>query len=178
MSEERNQNQGSRRNQAPKADAGTLAQSLTKRKVALKKPGVEAEPQKKRVRKSTDQFTGRRKTAVARVWVRPGTGKFIINDLEIEKYFPRKDLQIAVKKPLLVSEKENQFDVFASVMGGGIAGQAHAVSLGLARSIDSSDSTVHSKLKAAGLLKRDPRMVERKKYGLHKARRATQFSKR
>ena len=149
---------------------------MTKRKAALKPAGTEA--QVRRERKTTDQFVGRRKTAVARVSLKPGSGKITINSRDINEYFPRPDLRAAVMAPLVVTERVGQIDVNVNVYGGGVAGQAQAVSLGIARSIDRADNTQHTKLKAAGLLRRDPRMVERKKYGLHKARRATQFSKR
>ncbi len=149
---------------------------MTKRKASLKP--VAAEAQVRRERKTTDQFVGRRKTAVARVSLKPGSGKITINNRDINEYFPRPDLRAAVLAPLVVTERVGQIDVKVNVYGGGVAGQAQAVSLGIARSIDRADNTQHTKLKAAGLLRRDPRMVERKKYGLHKARRATQFSKR
>ncbi len=155
----------------------SLAESMTRRKVALKKP-TDDKAQVRRTRKNTDQFVGRRKTSVARVSLKAGSGKITINNRDISEYFPRADLRAAVLEPFVVTEKAGQFDVKASVYGGGIQGQAQAISLGIARSIDQNDNAQHSKLKAAGLLKRDPRMVERKKYGLHKARRATQFSKR
>jgi len=155
----------------------SLAESMTRRKASMKK-APDGNAQTKRARKSTDQFVGRRKTSVARVALKPGSGKITINDRDISEYFPRPDLRATVLQPLIVTERANQFDVKARVYGGGINGQAQAISLGIARSIDSSDEAVHTKLKSAGLLKRDPRMVERKKYGLHKARRATQFSKR
>lgn len=155
----------------------SLAESMTRRKGALKKP-TDGKAQVKRTRKPTDQFVGRRKTSVARVALKAGSGKITINNRELNEYFTRADLRAAVLQPFIVAEKAGQFDVKATVYGGGIQGQAQAISLGIARSIDVNDNTVHSKLKAAGLLKRDPRMVERKKYGLHKARRATQFSKR
>ena len=154
----------------------TLAESMTKRKASLKP--VAAEAQVRRERKTTDQFVGRRKTAVARVSLKPGSGKITINNRDINEYFPRPDLRAAVLAPLVVTERVGQIDVKVNVYGGGVAGQAQAVSLGIARSIDRADNTQHTKLKAAGLLRRDPRMVERKKYGLHKARRATQLSKR
>lgn len=174
--QERNDRNDRNENRKPEG-VNSLAESMTRRKVAFKKP-ADAKAQVKRVRKNTDQFVGRRKTSVARVALKAGSGKIIINNRELNEYFPRADLRAAVLAPFAVSEKVGQFDVKATVYGGGIQGQAQAISLGIARSIDQNDNTVHSKLKAAGLLKRDPRMVERKKYGLHKARRATQFSKR
>jgi small subunit ribosomal protein S9 len=155
----------------------SLAESMTRRKMTLKK-SPDAKAQVKRTRKPTDQFVGRRKTSVARVALKSGSGKIVINNRELNEYFTRADLRAAVLLPFNVTEKAGQFDVKATVYGGGIQGQAQAISLGIARSLDLNDSTTHSKLKAAGLLTRDPRMVERKKYGLHKARRATQFSKR
>lgn len=157
--------------------SATLAESMTKRKAALKKAD-DNNKHTRRVRKSTDQYVGRRKTAVARVSLRPGTGKITVNNREMQEYFPRPELRAAIMQPLLITERATQTDVNVNVYGGGVTGQAEAVALGIARSIDQSDSSAHTKLKAAGLLTRDPRMVERKKYGLHKARRATQFSKR
>lgn len=157
--------------------SANLAESLTKRKIALKKAD-DSNKHIRRQRKTTDQFVGRRKTAVARVSLRPGSGKIVVNNRDVNEYFTRPELRAAVLQPLLVSERAAQTDVHVNVYGGGVTGQAHAIALGIARSIDQSDTAQHSKLKAAGLLTRDPRMVERKKYGLHKARRATQFSKR
>jgi small subunit ribosomal protein S9 len=157
--------------------AGNLAESMTKRKLSLK-TAEETKKQERRQRKPTDQFVGRRKTSVARVSLRPGSGKVFVNNRDINEYFTRQDLRAAVMQPLLITERAGQTDVYVNVYGGGITGQAQAIALGIARSIDQSDSTQHSKLRAAGLLTRDPRMVERKKYGFHKARRATQFSKR
>lgn len=169
----------SERNERKSESAASLAQSMTRRKAALKPAGsVEGKEQVRRARKSTDQFVGRRKTSVARVALKPGSGKVTINNRDLNEYFPRSDLRAVVLRPFVVAERAGQFDVKVNVHGGGINGQAQAIALGIARSIDQSDSSVHTKLKTAGLLKRDPRMVERKKYGLHKARRATQFSKR
>jgi len=157
--------------------SATLAESMTKRKASLKKD-EETTKQVRRQRKATDQFVGRRKTSVARVSLRPGSGKILVNNRDVNEYFTRPELRAAVMQPLLLTERAAQTDVHVNVYGGGVTGQAQAIALGIARSIDQSDSSQHSKLKAAGLLTRDPRMVERKKYGFHKARRATQFSKR
>jgi small subunit ribosomal protein S9 len=157
--------------------AANPPEPVKKRKASLKTE-KEAPKQPRRQRKPTDQFVGRRKTAVARVSLRPGTGKIVINNRDLNDYFTRIDLRAAVMQPLLITERASQTDVYVNVYGGGITGQAQAIALGIARSIDQSDSSQHSKLRAAGLLTRDPRMVERKKYGLHKARRAPQFSKR
>lgn len=175
---ERQQERPEGRPEGRKVELSTsLAESMTRRKAVLKKP-VEGKAQSKRERKTTDQFVGRRKTSIARVALKSGSGKITINKRDINEYFTRADLRAAVLRPFAVAEKAGQFDVNATVHGGGIMGQAHAVALGIARSIDRNDNTAHAKLKAAGLFTRDPRMVERKKYGLHKARRATQFSKR
>lgn len=122
--------------------------------------------------------TGRRKTSVAKVWLSPGSGKIIVNDKSMEEYFPLETLRIIVKQPLTLTETLNKYDVIAKVMGGGLSGQAGAVRHGIARALVLADPTLRPVLKKAGFLTRDPRMVERKKYGLKKARRAPQFSKR
>ncbi|WAM32177.1 MULTISPECIES: 30S ribosomal protein S9 [Caldicellulosiruptor] len=122
--------------------------------------------------------TGRRKTSVAKVWLSPGNGKIIVNDKNMEEYFPLETLRIIVKQPLTLTETLNKYDVIAKVKGGGLSGQAGAVRHGIARALVLADPTLRPVLKKAGFLTRDPRMVERKKYGLKKARRAPQFSKR
>ncbi|WAM36870.1 30S ribosomal protein S9 [Caldicellulosiruptor acetigenus] len=122
--------------------------------------------------------TGRRKTSVAKVWLSPGSGKIIVNDKNMEEYFPLETLRIIVKQPLTLTETLNKYDVIAKVKGGGLSGQAGAVRHGIARALVLADPTLRPALKKAGFLTRDPRMVERKKYGLKKARRAPQFSKR
>jgi small subunit ribosomal protein S9 len=121
---------------------------------------------------------GRRKTSIARVQIFPGSGKITVNGRDIKEYFtiPRHFKQATAS--LAVLSADSKYDVSVNVMGGGISGQAGAVSLGIARSLDRELPSGHGDLKKAGLLTRDPRMVERKKYGLHKARRGTQFSKR
>lgn len=127
-----------------------------------------------------DQYSsaGRRKTAVARVRIKPGTGRIQINGRELDAYFGRPTLQLLVRTPLQVAEVEGQYDVIANVHGGGLAGQAGAVRHGIARALLEVDEELRRPLKAAGLLTRDPRMKERVKYGLKKARKAPQFSKR
>ena len=122
--------------------------------------------------------TGRRKKSVARVRVYPGTGKIIINDREIDNYFGLETLKLIVNQPFGVTETLGKFDVVANVNGGGISGQAGAIRHGIARALLLADDSFRGALKAAGLLTRDPRMKERKKYGLKAARRAPQFSKR
>lgn len=122
--------------------------------------------------------TGRRKTAVARVRIRPGTGKLLINDRQIEDYFKRDQDRLIVFGPLRALGLEGRFDVFVNVTGGGTTGQAGATSLGIARALKNYDPNYVQPLRDGGYLTRDPRMVERKKYGRRKARRRFQFSKR
>jgi small subunit ribosomal protein S9 len=122
--------------------------------------------------------TGRRKKSVARVRVRPGQGKIKVNDRSLETYFPNDQQQRAVLAPLEVSGKRDQFDISIRVQGGGITGQADACKLGIARALIILDTQGEKSLRDAGLLTRDGRMKERKKYGLHGARRGVQFSKR
>ncbi|OWZ84455.1 30S ribosomal protein S9 [Natranaerobius trueperi] len=122
--------------------------------------------------------TGRRKTSVARVRLVPGSGKIIINDKDIDQYFGLETLKAIVRQPLQSVEMEDNFDVLVNVQGGGHSGQAGAIRHGIARALINSDQELRPVLKKAGYLTRDPRMKERKKYGLKKARRAPQFSKR
>lgn len=122
--------------------------------------------------------TGRRKTSTARVRVRPGTGEIKVNERDLEEYFPRAYHQRAALKPLEVAEAEGQYDVYVNADGGGLTGQADAVKMGLARALIKADSSFEDPLKEAQLLTRDARMVERKKFGRHKARRGKQTSKR
>ncbi len=123
-------------------------------------------------------FVGRRKTAVARVYFKDGNGKIVVNNKPFEEYFKVLRLQKLITEPLELADIRNKYDVYVNVSGGGITGQAGAIRLGIARTIVQRFSDEHKKLKDAGMLTRDPRMVERKKYGKHKARRSTQFSKR
>lgn len=122
--------------------------------------------------------TGRRKDAVARVWVKPGTGKIVVNGREFENYFPRPVLRMMINQPFKVANVENQFDVMCTVSGGGLSGQAGALRHGLSRALSHYEPSLRPALKHAGFLTRDPRAVERKKYGKAKARRSFQFSKR
>jgi len=122
--------------------------------------------------------TGRRKCAVARVFLREGTGKIMINQKDFKEYFVIENLIAQVRRPLQVTNSENKFDAFITVTGGGPTGQAGACAHGLARALAQIDPANHVSLKANGLLTRDPRMVERKKYGQRGARRRFQFSKR
>ena len=122
--------------------------------------------------------TGRRKSSVARVRIVPGTGKITINDRDIDEYFGLETLKVVVRQPLVATDTLGKFDVIAKVSGGGFTGQAGAIRHGLSRALLTVDEEYRPVLKAAGFLTRDPRMKERKKYGLKAARRAPQFSKR
>jgi small subunit ribosomal protein S9 len=130
--------------------------------------------------KGTDDFlgTGRRKKSVARVRVRPGQGRIVVNRRSLEDYFPRQQQQQAVVAPLVQAGKREEVDVMIRVHGGGFTGQADACKLGIARALKKLDAELEEGLRDSGLLTRDSRMKERKKYGLHGARRGTQFSKR
>ena len=123
--------------------------------------------------------TGRRKKAIARVRLIPGgNGTIVINDRALDNYFPQGTLQYIVKQPLVAVDVETKYDIFVNVIGGGFTGQAGAIRLGIARALLEAEENSRPTLKAAGFLTRDPRAKERKKYGLKKARRAPQFSKR
>jgi len=122
--------------------------------------------------------TGRRKSSVARVRLVPGEGNIIINGRSLDDYFGLETLKVITKQPLVLTGTENKFDVYVNVVGGGFTGQAGAIRHGIARALLKADEELRSVLKKAGFLTRDPRMKERKKYGLKKARRAPQFSKR
>ncbi len=122
--------------------------------------------------------TGRRKSSVARVWLRPGEGKLLVNDRPVDEFFPRPTLKMLLAQPLKVVGVEGKFDVMANVSGGGASGQAGAIRLGIARALVQLDETTRTGLKKAGLLTRDPRVKERKKYGQRGARARFQFSKR
>ena len=122
--------------------------------------------------------TGRRKSSVARVFLRPGTGKITINKRDIDDYFGMETLKTIVRQPLAATESVDKFDAMITVRGGGFTGQAGAINHGIARALLQADAEFRPVLKRAGYLTRDPRMKERKKYGLKAARRAPQFSKR
>jgi len=122
--------------------------------------------------------TGRRKTAIARVRLVPGSGNITINNRTFEDFFPNKTSRLIVLQPMELTTTTGRFDVLCRVNGGGVTGQAGAVRLGIARALIKANPELRPTLKKAGFLTRDPRMVERKKYGLHKARKAPQYSKR
>jgi small subunit ribosomal protein S9 len=122
--------------------------------------------------------TGKRKDAVARVWIKPGAGKIVINERPIETYFARPVLRMLIQQPLVVANRNGQYDVTCTVSGGGLSGQAGAVRHGLSKALTNYEPELRGALKRGGFLTRDSRVVERKKYGRAKARRSFQFSKR
>ncbi|KAB2884165.1 MAG: 30S ribosomal protein S9 [Albidovulum sp.] len=144
---------------------------------------VEAPREPQRDKFGRSYATGKRKDAVARVWIKPGSGKFLIRNnkgefIDYSKYFARPVLQMILRQPFQVANVEGQFDVMATVAGGGLSGQAGAVKHGISRALQLYEPSLRPALKAAGFLTRDSRVVERKKYGKAKARRSFQFSKR
>ena len=144
---------------------------------------VEAPREPQRDALGRSYATGKRKDAVARVWIKPGSGKFLIRNnkgeyIDYTKYFARPVLQMILRQPFTVAGVEGEFDVQATVKGGGLSGQAGAVKHGISKALQLYDPNLRSALKAAGFLTRDSRVVERKKYGKRKARRSFQFSKR
>ena len=122
--------------------------------------------------------TGRRKTSVARVFLKQGTGKFVVNEKPVDEFFTRETGRMVVRQPLVLTNNLNAFDILVNVHGGGESGQAGAVRHGISRALVAYDDTLKPALRKAGLVTRDAREVERKKVGLHKARRRKQFSKR
>jgi len=148
-------------------------------------PVAEAAPAREPVRDELGRSyaTGKRKDAVARVWIKPGSGKMLVRDnkgqfIDYTKYFARPVLQMILRQPFQVAGVVDQFDVIATVAGGGLSGQAGAVKHGISKALQLYDPTLRPALKAAGFLTRDSRVVERKKFGRAKARRSFQFSKR
>ncbi len=127
-----------------------------------------------------DQYyaTGRRKEAVARVWLRPGSGKIVVNRRDVETYFPRETLKMVMRQPLELTEQEGKWDILVNVGGGGLSGQAGAIRHGITRALMRADIGLRPTLKKAGFVTRDARRVERKKYGQPGARKRFQFSKR
>lgn len=122
--------------------------------------------------------TGRRKNSIARVWIKPGKGQITVNYIDVDKYFHRDTHKRILVQPFSATSTAGNFDVFCTVRGGGHTGQAGAIQLGIARALKNFDPSLHPALRTEGFLTRDSRVVERKKYGKHKARRSTQFSKR
>ena len=141
---------------------------------------TEAKAPRKSVKdkKGRSYATGKRKDAVARVWVMPGKGNITINDKSMDEYFARPVLKMVINQPFVVANRENEFDVVCTVKGGGLSGQAGAIKHGIAKALNEYEPELRTVLKQAGFLTRDDRVVERKKYGKAKARRSYQFSKR
>lgn len=154
-------------------------QSLSDLKPTLEGAVAEAAPaEPKRDAQGRAYGTGRRKDAVARVWIKPGSGKVTVNGRDQEIYFARPVLRMLLKQPFEVCDRVNQFDIICTVKGGGLSGQAGAVRHGLSRALENYEPGLRPALKAHGFLTRDSRVVERKKYGKAGARRSFQFSKR
>ena len=141
---------------------------------------TEAKAPRKSVKdkKGRSYATGKRKDAVARVWVMPGKGNITINDKSMDEYFARPVLKMVINQPFVVTNRENEFDVVCTVKGGGLSDQAGAIKHGIAKALNEYEPELRTVLKQAGFLTRDDRVVERKKYGKAKARRSYQFSKR
>ena len=154
--------------------------SLDQLRDAVAAPVVEEAQKREPVRDSLGRSyaTGKRKDAVARVWVKPGSGKITVNGREFEKYFARPVLQMVLQQPIVAVNRNGQFDIVATVAGGGLSGQAGAVRHGISKALTYYEPELRGVLKKGGFLTRDSRVVERKKYGKAKARRSFQFSKR
>jgi small subunit ribosomal protein S9 len=143
-------------------------------------PPVEAAPIREQQldKQGRAYATGRRKDAIARVWLKPGSGKILVNGREQEVYFARPSLRLVINQPFDIADRRGQYDVVATVKGGGLSGQAGAVKHGISQALTRFEPALRTIVKQAGFLTRDPRVVERKKYGRAKARRSFQFSKR
>ena len=147
-------------------------------KAEIKKEEVATKREPKKDKFGRSQATGKKKDAIARVFIKLGKGKITVNDRDVKNYFPRPVLQMIINQPFVVTNREGQFDVVCTATGGGLSGQAYALRHGISRALDLFEPELHSALKKAGFLTRDSRVVERKKPGLSKARKRFQFSKR
>jgi small subunit ribosomal protein S9 len=156
---------------------GELKSTLIKAKTPEQAAPGEA-PKSNRDSKGRAYATGRRKDAVARVWIKPGRGTITVNGRDEKVYFARPVLRMILRQPLIAAARDGQFDVVVTVAGGGLSGQAGAVRHGISRALVAYEPSLRAALKPGGFLTRDPRTVERKKYGRPKARRSFQFSKR
>ena len=161
-------------------DAATLGDVMPEGLAAEAEPPVESAPvyERKVDAQGRSYATGKRKNAVARVWIKPGSGRMTVNGRAGEAYFARPVLQMLLNQPFLVADRDNQYDVWCTVKGGGLSGQAGAVRHGISRALTHAEPGLRPILKRGGFLTRDARVVERKKYGKRKARRSFQFSKR
>jgi small subunit ribosomal protein S9 len=155
-------------------------ESLTEIKEAVAATSAVAETKRKpaRDKQGRSYATGKRKNAVARVWVMPGKGNITINGKPVDTYFARPVLKMIINQPFEITNRENEFDVVCTVQGGGLSGQAGAIKHGISKALNEYEPELRTVLKQAGFLTRDDRVVERKKYGRAKARRSYQFSKR
>lgn len=166
---------------APKAAAKAAP---AKAAPAAKAPAKAAAPKAAKEKKPSNKVaplaygTGRRKSSVARVWIKPGSGKITVNGKSLEVYFARPVLRMIINQPFQAIDRIGNYDIDCTVLGGGLSGQAGAVRLGISRALDECNEAFHSNLRKGGFLTRDSRVVERKKYGRAKARRSFQFSKR
>jgi small subunit ribosomal protein S9 len=165
------------------AELGNLAAGIPEDAAAVEAPVIRTGPAAPLRDKEVDAqgrsyATGKRKDAVARVWLKPGSGKITVNGRDQEVYFARPTLRLVINQPFQVADRLGQYDIVCTVKGGGLSGQAGAVKHGISQALSKFEPTLRSLVKAAGFLTRDPRVVERKKYGRAKARRSFQFSKR
>ena len=159
----------------------TLADLQVMRPAAQAPAASSDQPIKREVKRDAQgraYGTGRRKNAIARVWVKPGSGKIVVNGREFEVYFARPVLRMLIQQPISAAQRDGQFDIWCTVVGGGLSGQAGAVRHGISRALTHFEPGLRPVLKKGGFLTRDSRVVERKKYGKAKARRSFQFSKR
>ncbi|NQV84548.1 MAG: 30S ribosomal protein S9 [Rhodospirillales bacterium] len=152
------------------ADTSAVAAAATPEAIIVVEPKIDDQ--------GRSYATGKRKNAIARVWIKPGPGKVIVNGRVLETYFARPVLRMLINQPFVVTEREGQYDVMCTVKGGGLSGQAGAVKHGISKALTYYEPTLRGALKKEGFLTRDSRVVERKKYGRKKARRSFQFSKR
>jgi small subunit ribosomal protein S9 len=161
------------------AESRTLADLSLGNAQAAVAAAAKAEPAERKLDKHGRAYaTGKRKNAIARVWIKPGSGKFTVNGKESNDYFARPVLRMLLAQPLVVTNRSGQFDIMATVVGGGLSGQAGALRHGISKALTYFEPALRPALKAQGFLTRDSRVVERKKYGKPKARRSFQFSKR
>ena len=169
--------------EAPAEAEATTETAAAEAPAADAPPAQPAQPETPLREQQLDKYgrayaTGRRKDAVARVWLKPGSGKIVVNGREQEVYFARPTLRLVINQPFDVADRRDQYDVVATVTGGGLSGQAGAVKHGIAQALTRFEPALRTTVKQAGFLTRDSRAVERKKYGRAKARRSFQFSKR
>ncbi len=163
---------------ATKAATKTAATKTVKKEAPAKKATTAAAKTASAKLTGATYATGKRKDSIARVYLVPGTGKIMVNDAPVEKYFRRPVLQMIIAQPFNITKRETAYDAVCMVLGGGLSGQAGAVKHGISKALEKAEPDLRKVLKAAGFLTRDSRVVERKHYGVRKARRSTQFSKR